>query len=61
MPLAASAIPSLNHVTEVAGEPDDVQFRVKGELESGVVSSDVIDTGTASEMKMGLMAFNWKL
>lgn len=57
MLLAASTIPSFVHVTVVAGEPEDVQFRVKGELESEVMPRDVIDTG-AEVMRVGEKVHN---
>ena len=45
MSLAVSTAPSLVQVTVVAGEPDEVQFRVKGDLVSEVISSEMMDAG----------------
>ena len=45
MSLAVSTVPSLDHVTVLAGEPVDVQLRVKMEFELVDMSNDVMDTG----------------
>ena len=50
MSLSASNAPSFVHVTVVAGEPVEVQFRVKRELKSEVVPRDVMDTGAVTKI-----------